>query len=145
MEITKEDLIKRIESVSTAIECTSKKPDLISFYEKYSSSFNKAVIEVKKTPQGLKIVEASDNIKDIMGYSKYELINTYIEDYRLKPFDQATLKTVISLLDSNEVINKKNSIVNKRGNVINTRGIFFKDGDKYVEFIWLADDEFDLG
>lgn len=139
------EILQHIDSVKGSTVCTSTKPDLISFYDKYSSSFNKAVLEVKIDNKGLKIINASSNIRSIMGYTNTELEGTYIEDYRTYPFNPSVLKRMIALLDNNEVINKRNLILHKNGNQVETRGILFKDGDKYIEFVWLADDEFDLG
>jgi PAS domain S-box-containing protein len=143
--MTSEELLKEVDSVKYSITDIGEKPDLISFYKKYSSSFNKAVMEMVLTPKGLKIVKASNNISDIMGFSSEELKGRYIKEFRQSPFDVKVLQQMLVMLDNNEVITKNNNILKKDGSKVHIRGILFKDGNKYVEFIWDSKNEFDLG
>lgn len=139
-------ILNQIEDYKNPLtDIVSDKPDLISFYNKYKSSFNKAIVETKFIDGELIIIKATKNIADIMGYSSEEILNTNILNYRASPLDNDILMKMIILLNSGEVITKRNTIINKKGNIINVAGILFKDGDKYIEFVWNSSDEFNLG
>lgn len=124
--------------------CKVDKPNLLRFYDKLTTSFNKAVVEVQITSNGLEVTNASSNIKDIMGYTSEELIGTDILSYRVRPIDPDKLEAMVKVLNRGEIVIKNNGIIHKNGHVVFTRGIIFKDSSKYVEFVWNVNSEFNL-
>lgn len=137
-------LIKRIDSVNITFNCDSEKPDLIGFYNKYTSSVNKAVVHLKPIGDKLEIIYSSDNIFDIMGYTPEQLKGSSILDYRVSSVDFKMIEEMLSKLDAGETIVKSNKIKHADGSAKSTRGILFKDGDIYIEFVWLEKDEFNM-
>lgn len=118
-------------------------PNLIKLYNKYLSSRNKAIIEFEIVNKKLIIVRASSNIKEIMGYSSEELIGKPFSNYSLH-YDPETVNKMIDLLQMGEVITKSNTILHKNGEQVFTKGMLYKDKNRYIEFIWKANDEFNL-
>ena len=138
------DLMSSINSVIVDDIPCGDKPNLIRFYDKLTTSMNKAVVEVKITSIGLEVVNASKNIKDIMGYTPEEIKGTDILSYRVTPIDEGKLNAMIRVLNRGEVVIKNNGILHKNGHIVYSRGILFKDNDKYVEFVWNVNSEFNL-
>ena len=108
-------------------------------------SLNKAEVHLRVDNDKLRIVYASDNIKNIAGYTPKELVGTNILDYRTKPLDLNIMKEMIHQLNAGETVIKTNTIVHKDGTEVKVRGIIYKDLDKYVEIVWRVGVEFDLG
>jgi len=130
-----------IKDFSTSIDDI---PNLIKLYHKYRSSINKAVVEFELRQEGLIIVKASKNIQDIIGYTPDELVGTPLSKYSLSNVDTRMMNTIVDLLHNGEVVMKNSSISHKEGGEVLTKGMLYKDKDKYVEFIWKANDEFYL-
>jgi len=108
-------------------------------------SINKAEVHLRVDKGKLKIVYASDNIKNITGYTPKELFGTDILEYRANPLDLNIMKEMIHQLNAGETVVKTNTIVHKDGTEVKVRGIIYKDLDKYVEIVWRVGVEFDLG
>lgn len=108
-------------------------------------SINKAEVHMVLKDNRLEVVYASNNIKNIMGYTPEELEGKDILDYRANTLDKDILREVIKQLNSGETVVKTNTIINKNGEQVKVRGIIYKDLDKYIEIVWRVGIEFDLG